>query len=130
MTTQVCPGCGSPDVRPGRVYCKPVCQAAHQYRLGQREPRLPRLTQLVTELPTGGQTRQLPIPPSGERGGDAHVLAKSETKKSNAVRREYTVVWSASKYRNGTAAGLSSMRPQRRRRVNHSTPPLEETNNG
>lgn len=52
---RACPGCGSPDVLPGRVYCRPSCRARHQHREGQRAPRLPDLLDveavLVTELP-------------------------------------------------------------------------------
>jgi hypothetical protein len=46
-----CPGCGSPNVLPGRVYCRPTCKARAQWREGQRAPRLPGLDPLRVELP-------------------------------------------------------------------------------
>ena len=33
-----CPGCGSPSVLPGRVYCRPTCKARHQWQRGRERP--------------------------------------------------------------------------------------------
>lgn len=41
MTTQTCPGCGSPVTLPGRTFCRPSCRAKHQHR--QAPPTLPLL---------------------------------------------------------------------------------------
>lgn len=90
MSTQLCPGCGSPDVLPGRVYCRPTCKARHELQQAQREPRLPLLSDadiLQTELPdepqpkiprpvakeiraTGALQYEPPVSAHAPRGGD------------------------------------------------------------
>jgi hypothetical protein len=51
--SEPCPGCGNPDVLPGRVYCRPSCKAKHEHKT--RPARLPGLLDaealLTTELP-------------------------------------------------------------------------------
>jgi hypothetical protein len=38
--TFVCPGCGNPNVPPGRVFCRPSCRARYEHREREREPSL------------------------------------------------------------------------------------------
>ena len=48
-----CPGCGSPDVLPGRLYCRPSCKARHEHLERQQRPSLlTGLTVLDSEWPT------------------------------------------------------------------------------
>ena len=56
-----CPGCGLPDVLPGRVYCRPSCGSRHQHRESQSRPNLFNGLTLVSEWPTeddDGRRRQ------------------------------------------------------------------------
>jgi predicted nucleic acid-binding Zn ribbon protein len=49
--TFVCPGCGTANVPPGRVFCRPSCRARYEHRERQREPRLfPAVLSLESEL--------------------------------------------------------------------------------
>ena len=35
-----CPGCGSTEVLPGRVFCRPSCKARYEHRERQANPAL------------------------------------------------------------------------------------------
>jgi hypothetical protein len=55
----ICPGCGSTEVLPGRIYCRPSCRAKHQWRQAQARPRLPFVDDvLATALDEADQARE------------------------------------------------------------------------
>ena len=41
LVDPTCPGCGSTEVLPGRVFCRPSCKARYEHRERQRAPALP-----------------------------------------------------------------------------------------
>jgi hypothetical protein len=67
----ICPGCGSTDVLPGRIYCRPSCKVQHEYL--EREQR-PNLFDRLSDW--HGSERPGESKPTGDRSGSVNPASR------------------------------------------------------